>query len=51
MLFLWSLDVTESKHKNYVLFRCGLNSTTAELHDDIIRRCKVLSCNDVAKIA
>ena len=36
MLFRWSLDLTESKHKSYVLFRCGLNSTTVELHGDVI---------------
>ena len=48
MLFWLSLDLTESKHKSCVLFRCGLNSTTAELHGDVIGRCKVLSPNDVS---
>ena len=48
VIFWWSLDLTKSKHKSYVLLRSGLNSTTAELHGDIIGKCKVLSCNDVA---
>ena len=38
----------ELKHKNYVIFRCGLNSTTAELHGDVIGRCIVLSYYDFA---
>ena len=46
-VLFWSLDVTKSKLKNNVLFRCHTNSTTAELNGDIIGRCKVLSCNDV----
>ena len=33
--------------KNDVPFRCGLYSTTAELHGNIIGRCKVLSRNDI----
>ena len=40
--------LTESKHENYVQFRYGLNSTTAELHSDVIGRCKVLIRNDIA---
>ena len=43
MLFWWSFDLGESKHKSHVLFRCGLNSTTAELHGEVIGRCKVVS--------
>ena len=33
---------------NQDIKNCGLNSTTAELHGDVIGRCKVLSRNDVA---
>ena len=33
----------ESKHKNYVVFKCGLNSSAAELHGDVIGRYKALS--------
>ena len=36
------------KHKNDVLFWCGLNSTIAELHGDVIGSCKVLSRNAAA---
>ena len=45
MLFWWSIDLTELKHKSYFLSRCGLNSTAAALHGDVMGRCKVLSCN------
>ena len=43
MLFWWSFDLSESKHKSHVLFRSGLHYTTAELHGEAIGRCKVVS--------
>ena len=42
------LTLPNKKIKNDVPFRCGLNSTIAELHGDVIGRCRVLSHNDVA---
>ena len=41
------LDLAESKHKSHVLFRCGLNSTIAELHGNVTGSCKVWTRNDV----